>query len=85
MQSKTAAYFLWLVGGLGVLGFHRFYLGKIGTGLIWFFSGGLLGVGAFIDLFTLGGHVEQYNTSAELRTLRATTQAVVYLHKKNTT
>jgi TM2 domain-containing membrane protein YozV len=73
MKSKGAAYFLWLISVFGWLGFHRFYLGKIGTGIIWIFTGGCFGIGALIDLFTLGGQVEQYNTKEELKTLRATT------------
>lgn len=73
MKSKGAAYFLWLISVFGWLGFHRFYLGKIGTGIIWIFTGGCFGIGALIDLFTLGGQVEQYNTTEELKTLRATT------------
>lgn len=73
MKSKGAAYFLWLISVFGWLGFHRFYLGKIGTGIIWIITGGCFGIGALIDLFTLGGQVEQYNTKEELKTLRATT------------
>ncbi len=73
MKSKGAAYFLWLISVFGWLGFHRFYLGKIGTGIIWIFTGGCLGIGSLIDLFTLGGQVEQYNTKEELKTLRSTT------------
>lgn len=72
-KSSSVAYLLWLFSGFGVLGFHRFYLGKIGTGLLWFFTGGLLGFGAFFDLFTLGGQVDRYNTTVELSTIRATT------------
>ena len=35
---------------IGVFGIHRFYLGKVGTGLLWLFTGGLLGFGCFVDL-----------------------------------
>lgn len=70
MKSKGVAYVLWLVSIFGWLGIHRFYLGKVGTGLIWIFTGGVFGFGALIDLFTLGGQVEQYNTNRELKHIR---------------
>lgn len=75
MKSKGTAYVLWCVGLFGILGLHRFYLGKVGTGLIWLFTGGCLGVGAVIDLFTLGSQVEQRNQGKELKTLRTTALA----------
>ena len=71
MKSKGVAYVLWLVGFFGLLGFHRFYIGKIGTGIIWILTGGVFGFGALIDLFTLGGQVEQYNQGQELKQLRS--------------
>ena len=71
MKSKGTAYVLWLLSIFGWLGLHRFYLGKVGTGIIWIFTGGVLGVGSLIDLFTLGSQVEQHNTSKELKHLRA--------------
>ena len=61
MFSIGIAYLLWLFSGFGVLGFHRFYLGKIPTGLLWMFTGGLLGIGSIYDLFTLPAQVTQAN------------------------
>ena len=75
MKSKGVAYLLWLISIFGWLGIHRFYLGKIGTGIIQIFTGGLFGIGSLIDLFTLGGKVEQYNTNQELKTIRTAAMA----------
>ena len=38
---------------LGSLGIHRFYVGKIGTGLLWMFSGGMFGIGVIIDFLMI--------------------------------
>jgi predicted transcriptional regulator len=61
MYSVGIAYLLWLVSGFGALGFHRFYLGKIPTGLLWMFTGGLGMVGSVYDFLTLPGQVREAN------------------------
>jgi TM2 domain-containing membrane protein YozV len=61
MYSVGIAYLLWLFSGCGALGFHRFYLGKIPTGLLWMFTGGLGMVGSIYDFFTLPGQVREAN------------------------
>lgn len=59
MKSKGIAYLLWFF--LGWAGIHRFYVGKIVSGIIYLFTFGLLGFGWFIDLFLLSGYVDTYN------------------------
>ncbi len=49
-HSTTIGYLLWIFGFTGA---HRFYYGKPVTGTIWFFTGGLLGIGWFIDVFLI--------------------------------
>ncbi|MFW6208407.1 MAG: TM2 domain-containing protein [Spirochaetota bacterium] len=61
MYSTGIAYLLWLISGFGALGFHRFYLGKIGTGLLYVVTGGLFGVGCVYDLITLPLQVREAN------------------------
>ena len=62
MRYKVGiAYILWLVSGCGALGFHRFYLGKTGTGLLWLMTGGIAMMGSVYDFFTLPGQVREAN------------------------
>jgi len=66
MKSTGIAFLLWLIGGFGMFGLHRFYLNKFGTGLLWLFTAGVFGIGAFIDLFTLGIQVDTYNANQKI-------------------
>jgi predicted transcriptional regulator len=71
MYSVGIAYLLWLISGCGALGFHRFYLGKIPTGLLWMMTGGLGMVGSIYDFFTLPGQVREANIRNALYDRRA--------------
>ena len=61
MYSVGIAYLLWLFSGCGALGFHRFYLGKIPTGVLWMFTGGMAMIGSIYDFFTLPRQVREAN------------------------
>ena len=67
IKSKGRAYLFWFIGFFGILGLHRFYLGRTGTGIGWLLSGGVMGLGALYDLFALSRMVEEQNMYNELR------------------
>lgn len=52
-RRKSKGVALLLCFFLGWLGIHRFYEGKILTGLLWMFTFGLFGIGEFIDFIIL--------------------------------
>jgi TM2 domain-containing membrane protein YozV/predicted transcriptional regulator len=61
MYSVGLAYLLWLLSGFGAMGFHRFYLGKIPSGVLWMCTGGLFTFGSIYDFFTLPRQVRDAN------------------------
>jgi TM2 domain-containing membrane protein YozV len=60
-KSKGTSYLLLLFSLIGIAGLHRFYIGKIGTGIIYLFTFGLFGFGLIYDLFTIPKQVNEYN------------------------
>jgi len=61
MYSTFIAYLLFFLSVFGILGFHRFYLGKIGTGFMWICTLGLFTIGSWYDFFTLPEQVREAN------------------------
>lgn len=49
-HSVLIGYLAWIFGFMGA---HRFYYGKTLTGILWFFTLGLLFIGWIIDLFLI--------------------------------
>jgi len=67
VYSTFIAYVLWFFSGFGALGFHRFYLGKFGTGILYFLTGGLFWFGGIYDFFTLPSQVREANLRIQYR------------------
>ena len=50
-KSRLAALLLAIF--LGEFGLHRFYVGKVGTGILYLCTGGLLGIGWIVDILMI--------------------------------
>lgn len=55
----------------GLFGLHRFYMGKILTGLLYLFTGGLFLVGYLYDYWTLNEQLDEINREGEYYPRRA--------------
>ena len=61
-KSKTVALILCILGIFGLAGIHRMYVGKVGSGVLYFLTYGLCGIGTVIDLISIlsGGFRDSY-------------------------
>jgi len=62
ISPKSRLVTLLLCFFLGVIGIHRFYVGKIGTGILYIITFGFFGIGVLIDfiLILLGSFRDSY-------------------------
>ena len=61
-KSKTVALILCILGFFGLAGIHRMYVGKVGSGVLHFFTAGICMIGTIIDLISIlsGGFRDSY-------------------------
>ncbi|WP_456427825.1 TM2 domain-containing protein [Rhodocaloribacter sp.] len=65
-RDPTTTMLLALLGLIVVAGIHRFYLGQIGMGLLYLFTGGLCLIGTIVDLFNYKSLTFEYNKKQAL-------------------
>ena len=65
-QSRTIALVLCIF--FGFFGVHRFYVGKVGTGILYLFTGAFCGIGWLIDIITIAAGTFTDNTNSRLET-----------------
>lgn len=53
MQNKSKLTALLLCIFFGGIGIHRFYTGKIGTGILWLLTGSCFGIGYVVDIIMI--------------------------------
>lgn len=64
-KKKMTALLLCIFGGF--LGLHRFYVGKIGTGILYIFTAGICGIGWLIDIIMIATGAFRDNVGNPLR------------------
>jgi TM2 domain-containing membrane protein YozV len=69
-KSVQRAYLFWALSIFGLLGFHRLYLRKRKTAVVWMLTLGLFGFGALADFIYLKWLVKRYNMIQKLKQLQ---------------
>ena len=61
-KSKMTALVLCILGFFGIAGLHRMYVGKVGSGILHFFTYGICVIGTVVDLIAIlsGGFRDSY-------------------------
>ncbi|MEL7035467.1 MAG: NINE protein [Cyanobacteria bacterium J06592_8] len=68
MNKVGMSYVLWAACFLTPFhGLHRFYNGRIGTGVLWLCTFGLFGFGQLLDLFLIPSMVEEHNAKVRAK------------------
>lgn len=60
-KDETVTLIMALAGFVSVAGIHRFYLGQVGMGLLYLFTGGLCLIGTIVDLFNYTSLTAKFN------------------------
>jgi len=66
-KDKSTALKLCAIGLLGLGGLHRFYVGKIGSGLLYLVTFGFCWIGTLVDLLQISLGSFKDNVGAPLR------------------
>jgi hypothetical protein len=66
-RSVILAYLFWFLWGL--LGVHKFYLGRPVMGFVYLLTVGIFGLGWLLDVFTIPGQVFRFNMERHMRAL----------------
>ncbi|MGH7998927.1 MAG: TM2 domain-containing protein [Brasilonema sp.] len=66
-ERLLVSYILSAAWFVGLGGLHRLYNGKIGTGIVWLLTGGVLGIGQFVDLFIIPNMVDEHQIKLRAR------------------
>jgi TM2 domain-containing membrane protein YozV len=66
LEGPTDYNITWiLLTFLGVFGIHRFYMGKVLTGVLYLFTGGVFLIGIIYDYWTLNEQIDAINSDSD--------------------
>jgi TM2 domain-containing membrane protein YozV len=60
-RNPVLGYVLWAACFFGFFGIHRIYAGRWASGLLWFFTFGLCGMGQLVDVFFVPRMIQDHN------------------------